>query len=300
MGRESDSDNKALDRIIAICHLHLGSSIHSINLDLCKGGIAIGHDGGCLNLYSHKTLSTNSPNSGHCTESSCKMSGKGSNSTKVCTSTSVACLIQSFYSLEESLSWKSTGHDGHKMATRWPQGAKAPSSTEGKSDCISPAALDMAIAKFETHMPYNVAKFINPLTKQLISILYNTSKLAEVAMELPQLTQREVLSLQQHEISTNKRLLPLKNNEKTLHLKFKGLPENAVESKDLINFMSSWLATQLQLVEGVTPLLHKPYSVGAPNNPHHQFPHYIVVSFADPRLQKKFIDTVRINGMFHF
>lgn len=91
-----------------------------------------------------------------------------------------------------------------------------------------------------------------------------------------------------------KKLMFIENQMKFKNLKLCGFPEGAEEESELRIFTSNWLANQMQLKEGVAPLLYTAYKSQrrAPN----ALPRDILIRCTDLRTKQKFLSLSRSKG----
>lgn len=65
-------------------------------------------------------------------------------------------------------------------------------------------------------------------------------------------------------------------------------------------FISSWLATQLELEDGVAPLLDAVYRIGPPGRVNNSLPPDILVKCSDYRTKQKLLATARGKGFLSY
>lgn len=115
-------------------------------------------------------------------------------------------------------------------------------------------------------------------------------------MDLSIIQQEEIRELQSHSESHEERLAILGNRQRAFNLKFRAIEENAEEHTDLIIYMSTWLATSLNLQGEAYPSITQAYRLGSPKSPTRTFPRDIVVTFADIRVKNKIMAIAKEKG----
>ncbi|KAL8221522.1 UNVERIFIED_CONTAM: hypothetical protein K2H54_069111 [Gekko kuhli] len=93
----------------------------------------------------------------------------------------------------------------------------------------------------------------------LVKEVKDAAKMAETASELALKMQSEVRALQSTEQLTLNRIAALERKWRQRNLKFRGLEEGVEQNKDLPSFIASWLASVLELEEGIAPIILKAY-----------------------------------------
>ncbi|KAL8221430.1 UNVERIFIED_CONTAM: hypothetical protein K2H54_067639 [Gekko kuhli] len=93
----------------------------------------------------------------------------------------------------------------------------------------------------------------------LVKEVKDTAKMAETASELALKLQGEVRALQSTEQLTLNRIATLEGKWRQLNLKFRGLEEGVEQNNDLPVFMASWIASVLELEDGIAPTILKAY-----------------------------------------
>ncbi|KAL8220569.1 UNVERIFIED_CONTAM: hypothetical protein K2H54_049719, partial [Gekko kuhli] len=102
-----------------------------------------------------------------------------------------------------------------------------------------------------------ISELLQPLQTQLNELakdLSDTSKIAENAAELTLTLQGEVKVLKSSEKQSAVRISALENKWRQFNLKLKEMGENVEEGKELSQFISTWLASILELTEGGLPV----------------------------------------------
>lgn len=115
-------------------------------------------------------------------------------------------------------------------------------------------------------------------------------------MDLSILQQEEIKELQEHSESHEERLAILGNKQRSFNLKFRAIEENAEGNNDLIIYMSTWLATTLNLQEEAYPTITQAYRLGPAKSPMKTFPWDVVVTFADIRVKNKIMAIAKERG----
>lgn len=158
--------------------------------------------------------------------------------------------------------------------------------------------------KLEATMTEKITALMAPLTAQLQELQQTVPQVAQTAdssMELGLMNQDTTQQLQKNQDWAAEKILMLENQLKMANLKLRGFPEGSEENQDLIVFISTWLATQLQLEDGVAPTLLAAYRLGPPRRAPNSLPRDILIKCLDSRTKQKFLTTSRAKGhlMFH-
>lgn len=90
----------------------------------------------------------------------------------------------------------------------------------------------------------------------------HVNQTADAAMELA-LTNQEAAHQQQPQVDwITEKIVMIENQLKLKNLKLRGFPEGCERTIELRIFASNWLASKMQLEEGVAPLLNAAYRLG--------------------------------------
>lgn len=84
------------------------------------------------------------------------------------------------------------------------------------------------------------------------------------------------------------------------NLKLRRFPEGCEESTELRIFVSNWLAMQMQLEEGVAPLLDAAYRLGPQRRATNALPRDILIHCSDLRTKQKILSCTRAKGHLTF
>lgn len=84
------------------------------------------------------------------------------------------------------------------------------------------------------------------------------------------------------------------------NLKLCGFPEGSEENVELRIFISNWLVSQMQLEEGVAPLLDAAYRLGLPRRASNALQRDILIRCADLRIKMKILSLTRTDGQLLF
>lgn len=88
----------------------------------------------------------------------------------------------------------------------------------------------------------------------------------------------------------------LGNRQHFFNLKFRRLVESQDSEADLNIYMTSWLASALNLNGECAPLLTQSYRLNKANNPTRQHPWDVISMFADVRTKNAVLEATRSNG----
>ncbi|KAL8220770.1 UNVERIFIED_CONTAM: hypothetical protein K2H54_054433 [Gekko kuhli] len=127
------------------------------------------------------------------------------------------------------------------------------------------------LENLEKNMAACTAKLIKPIASHIVefrSALDKVSQTAEAAMEMSLTIQEETKYLLQREDWATDKILSLDNQMRAHNVKFSRFPEKSEENTDLTSFIASWLASALQLENGVAPLLDLAYRLGQSGSSH--------------------------------
>lgn len=131
---------------------------------------------------------------------------------------------------------------------------------------------------------------ISPLYAQLQDLQSNVTQIAQMAdaaMELGLAIQESSKHLQKHSEWAIDKIIMLENQLKKHNFKLQGFPEGIEENTELRVIISNWLASQIELEKGVTPLLDAAYHLGLPHQASKALPKDILVRCADLHTKKK-------------
>lgn len=188
-----------------------------------------------------------------------------------------------------------------KMAGAPEPGGTDPIDTITRSEWR--AELTGGFKKMEAALLDKITSLIAPLTTQIQDIKQNleqVSQTAESAMELAITNQESSRQMQSHQDWVTEKIMLMENQMKMKNLKMRGFPEGSEESTELRVFISTWLASQLQLEDGVAPLLDAAYRLG-PMRASNALPRDILIRCFDLRTKQKIMSLARSKGhlLFH-
>lgn len=84
------------------------------------------------------------------------------------------------------------------------------------------------------------------------------------------------------------------------NLKLRGFPEGCEENEELRILMPKWLAIQMQLEDGIAPLLDAAYRLGRPRRATNALPRDILICCSDLRTKQKILSLTRSKGQLSF
>lgn len=172
----------------------------------------------------------------------------------------------------------------------------AASTPEGKEpiDEISRSEWSNELAggfqKMEAALSSKITTLIAPLTAQIQEVkqcLEQVSHTADSAMDLAITNQDTTRQLQIHQDWATDKIIAIENRLKLKNLKLRGFPEGSEENTELRIFISTWLATQMQLEEGIAPLLDAAYGLGPTRRAANTLPRDILIRCSDLRTKQK-------------
>lgn len=155
------------------------------------------------------------------------------------------------------------------------------------------------LSQIETKIIEKMTALIAPLSAQIQELKTNITQVAQTAdaaMELSFAVQDSTGQLQRQAEWAADKVIALENQIKINNIKLRGLPEGVEESKDLGAFIASWLATQLELEDGIAPLLVAAHRIGPPRKGPNALPRDVLIKCADSRTKQKILATARGRG----
>lgn len=166
------------------------------------------------------------------------------------------------------------------------------------------AELAGGFQKMEAALSEKITALIAPLTAQVQEIkqcLEQVSQTADSAMDLAITNQDTTRQLQTQQDWATDKIIAIENQLKLKNLKLRGFPEGCEENTELRIFISTWLATLMQLEEGVAPLLDAAYRLGPTRRASNTFPRDILIRCSDLRTKQKIMSLTRTSGhlLFH-
>lgn len=158
--------------------------------------------------------------------------------------------------------------------------------------------------KMEEALSNKLTTLIAPIAAQLQDLKQNleqVSQTAEAAMELAITNQESSKQMQTHQEWATEKIIAMENQMKMKNLKLRGFPEGSEENTELRVFVSNWLANQMQLEEGVAPLLDAAYRLGPMRRASNALPRDILIRCSDLRTKQKIMTLTRSKGhlLFH-
>lgn len=144
---------------------------------------------------------------------------------------------------------------------------------------------------------------ITPITTQIKEIQTNVTQIAQTAdaaMELGLASQDTRRQLQKNSEWAMDKIIMLENQLKQFNIKTRGFPEGAEESTELRIFISTWLASHMDLEDGVAPLLDVVYRLGPPRRASNALPRDILVKCTDLCTKNKILPLSRSKGSLQY
>lgn len=152
------------------------------------------------------------------------------------------------------------------------------------------AKLNSCFLKLEATMMEKIQALMAPLTAQLQDMRQNVTQVAQTAdaaMELGLANQDTTRQLQKSSDWAADKILMLEKQLKMDNLKLCGFPEGSKENQELKIFISTWLASQLQLEEGIEPMILAAYRLKPPRRASNSLPRDILIKCLDSRTKQK-------------
>lgn len=184
-----------------------------------------------------------------------------------------------------------------KMALT-PEAGKSPGP-----DAVGRAVLREQLMQIEAKIIDKMTALIAPLTAQIQELkdtISQVAQTADAAMELGMTVQDSTGQLQRQATWAADKIIALENQIKINNIKLRGFPEGVEDSTELRAFISSWLASQLDLEEGIAPVLDAAYRIGPPRKSNSSLPRDILVKCADSRTKQKILALARGKGFLSF
>lgn len=173
-----------------------------------------------------------------------------------------------------------------------PEGADLPS----KADIQGIAG---RLESLEKGLLSKITDLIQPLTEKIDHLTVSLQKVASVAegaMNLSTTQQEEIKAIQITEEQHAEQLAILGNRQRFYNLKFRALEEKIEGDMDLAMYLSTWLASVLNL-SGEAPIyITQAFRVGKAYNPTRTLPRDIVATFADIQVKNKILNLAREKG----
>lgn len=115
-------------------------------------------------------------------------------------------------------------------------------------------------------------------------------------MELGLAVQQDTWQLQQSDQQLCLKVAAVETQLRTTNLKFRGLPELSDLNANLSSSLASWLASVLNLEDGVAPTILQAYRLGPQSAAHPNFPRDVVAQFLYPRSRNAILQRARVGG----
>lgn len=159
--------------------------------------------------------------------------------------------------------------------------------------------LIQGLDRIESQLASKITALIAPLSAQiqeLQSTITQAVQTADTAMELALTNQESTRALQRQADWAADKILFLENQQKMRNLKLRGCPEGVGDSTDLRDYISSWLAEQMELEDGVIPLLDAAYRLGPSKRAKSALPRDILICCSDLRTKQGILTFAREKG----
>ncbi|KAL8189735.1 UNVERIFIED_CONTAM: hypothetical protein K2H54_002284 [Gekko kuhli] len=147
---------------------------------------------------------------------------------------------------------------------------------------------DSPILDYLKTMEASLTERIDTLTTHVEDIKLTVSQAiekADSALENSLTNQATIKILGEHVVAVQDRLTSVETEQKATNLKFRGFPEEAEGSEDLITFIASFIAHALQLEKAIYPVITNAARLGSKNNTKRINPRDIVATIPDGRGQ---------------
>lgn len=182
----------------------------------------------------------------------------------------------------------------------------ATSPETGKSEgpeSVGRAVLREELQQIEAKIIEKMTDLIAPISAQMEELkttVTQVAQTADTAMELGMAVQDSTGQLQQQSAWAMDKIISLENQLKINNIKLRGFPEGVEESTELRIFISTCLATQLDLEEGIAPLLDAAFRIGPPRKTTSSLPRDILIKCADSQTKQKILALARGKGSLDY
>lgn len=156
-----------------------------------------------------------------------------------------------------------------------------------------------ALSDQRTNILDNISQILSPLKDQISALhkdIQQIAQTADAALEASIASNEDIRQLQSHERWAKEEIVTLKTKLRDKNIKIRGLAEKAEGNMELSSFLASWLATCLNLEDGVAPFILRAYRLGNPSFPRAKGPRDVLIEFADFRTKKAVMDAARQEG----
>lgn len=136
--------------------------------------------------------------------------------------------------------------------------------------------------------------------QELRQTVNQVAQTVDSSVELGLTNQDTTWQLQKSSDWAAEKILMLENQLKIDNLKIRGFPEGSEENQELAIFISTWLAAQMQLEDGVAPMLLAAYRLGSPRRAPNSLPRDILIKCLDSRTKQKILTAARPKGHLMF
>ncbi|KAL8165882.1 UNVERIFIED_CONTAM: hypothetical protein K2H54_056307 [Gekko kuhli] len=160
---------------------------------------------------------------------------------------------------------------------------------------------DSPILEYLKSMKASLTDRIDTLTSHVEDIKLSVSQAiekADSALENSLTNQANFKILDEHVMAANDRLTSVETEQKATNLKFRGFPEEAEGSKDLITFIASFIAQALKLEKGIYPVITNATRLGSKNNTKCTTPRDIVATIPDIRVRRRILQEAQRAKIF--
>lgn len=160
-----------------------------------------------------------------------------------------------------------------------------------------------ALSDQHTNILDNISQILSPLKDQISALhkdIQQIAQTADAALEASIASNEDIRQLQAHERWAKEQIVTLKSKLRDKNIKIRGLADKAEGNMDLPSFLAAWLATCLNLEDGVAPLILRAYRIGNPFLLKAKGPRDIIIEFVDFTTKKAVMDAARHEGGLKF
>lgn len=211
--------------------------------------------------------------------------------------------LPGYFTSPEARTSKEHGVGGPiKMAPEKQGSGKTPGKTKDAAAVTKQDLLDFGL-DLKSHFEATIATKIDPILQQLAEVtagLKDVSRTAETAMELGLTLQEENKHLQRSEHQLCMKVAILEAQARAINQKFCGFPETPEFNNNLTASLAVWLASVLQLEDGVSPTILNRFRLGPLAAAHTNFAQDVEAEFLYPRSRNAILKCTRFGGPMKF
>ncbi|KAL8165402.1 UNVERIFIED_CONTAM: hypothetical protein K2H54_042381 [Gekko kuhli] len=162
-------------------------------------------------------------------------------------------------------------------------------------------AMESPILDYLKTMEAGLQDRISTLTSHVEDIKLSLSQAmekADTALENSQTNTENIKLLHENMLTVNDKLMAVETEQKASNLKFRGFPEEAEGTEDLISFIATFIACALKLEEGIYPIITFAARIGSKNNVRCKTPRDILATIPDLRVRRRILQEAQKANIF--